>query len=334
MTNLPMVLSNIRVHGIGDVIDTKWFAVGGGLTNFLLPKDFNRQGFLHALQTINPPYDCHKVQPFNDYPRIYRQGKYQKRVRPHRRTIAFAIFAAQPDLVLRLSKITPHLYETDMIEVGRRMDHSRWVNFVEIASSTRWSEVKVQIGKVVADSPEDIDEQLKENIALLSNTDRIKDELREALDSWLDNLLARASHEVQKKELENLRFFVQRQNHFNKAKKVVKNLLPTFYIIDGENFTQSNHDIHQHLVLDSIKAQVNNILSNEMNTEKTKPVLLLDGPSLSLERNSQKKLLSNLEQLTGKCHCFYLQNEDDAVESAADKVVTLGDMLTKKRVAK
>lgn len=334
MTNLPVVLSNIRIHGVGEVIDTQWFEVGNGLTNFLLPEDFNRHGFLQAIQTVNPPYDCHEEQPFGNYPLINRQGKYQKRVRPHRRTIAFAIFSAESEVVLRLSKITPDLYETDRIEVGRRMDYSRWINFVEIASSTRWSEVDTKVMRLLADFPGSAGAELEDTLISLRQTDRVKDELREELNSWLSALLAQINQEIQRKELEDLQFVIQRQLHFIQAKNTIKSLLPTFHIINKATFVNSTQDFEMQPDLGKIKGYINSLLKNNQIERNTNPVLLFDGPSLTLDHTTQKELLLFLKEHSAQCHSFYLQNDTDAVECAADKVVTLTDMLTKKRVAK
>ncbi len=335
MTNLPMVLSNIRVHGVGDVIDTQWFEVGNGLTNYLLPENFNRSGFLQAIQTVNPPYDCHEVQPFDDYPLIHRQGKYQKRVRPHRRTIAFAIFTAQPELVLQLSKITPDLYETDRIEVGRRMNYTRWINFVEIASSTRWSEIDVNIKKLLHDYPGSVEAKLEDTLLSLRRTDRIKDEIRQDLDAWLSTLLETTNQKSQREELEELQFTVQRQHHFIQAKNTIKKVLPTFHIINPDiPLSPSVQGHHQQSDIEKIKGYITNLLANEQKLGNTNPVLLIDGPSLPLEPIMQRELLSYLKDLSTQCHCFYLQNENDAVQCAADKEVSLTDMLSKKRMAK
>ncbi len=334
MTNLPIVLTNIRVHGVGDVIDTQWFEVGNGLTNFLLPEDFNRHGFLQAIQTVNPPYECHEEQPFGSYPLIYRQGKYQKRVRPHRRTIAFAIFSAEPEMVLRLSKITPHLYETDRIEVGRRMDYSRWINFVEIASSTRWSEVDAKVMKLLADFPGSAEAELKDTLISLRQTDRVKDELREEITSWLSALLAQSNQDIQKNELEDLQFIMQRQLHFIQAKNIIKSLLPTFHLINKATFVNYKQDLQMQPDLGEIKGYIDSLLKNEQIKCNTNPVLLFDGPSLTLDHTTQKELLLFLKERSAQCHSFYLQNDIDAVECAAIKVVTLTDMLAKKRMAK
>ena len=81
------------------------------------------------------------------------QNGHTRRINPAKRTIALAVFNATPDLVQELSSIGDWFYETDRIEVGRRFDYSRWINFVELASSTRWSEISSDIEDLLAGRP-------------------------------------------------------------------------------------------------------------------------------------------------------------------------------------
>lgn len=325
--NVPQVLSKVRIRGVGDVIDSRWFDIGQRMTCFALPQDFNRTGFLRALQTIKPPYDCHEQQPFKDYPLITRQGKYQKRVRPNRRTIAFTIFTAEPDLVLQLSALSPDLYETDRIEVGRRMDNTRWINFVEIASSTRWSEVQQQILALMAQFSEPSLEGLYETLSTLKGTDRLKGELREQVDEWLGKTADRVNDAERRERVEQLRFIVQREIHFDRAKEMIVAYLPYFHIIDSSSLSQvaqpPSSDLLEHII-----SRVEELIGQEERRGHSRPILLFDEPSLIINGIEGDKLFSYVRGVSEIFQCLYLTQQDlSSLDDDGVKLVTLEDML-------
>ncbi len=192
-----MKLIQARIRGFGTLEESRWFDLGPHLNLFQFT-DQNRKdvpflgkNFLRILQTINPTYELQTVKPFADFPKFTRQDGYTRRVIPTKRTVALAVFSATPKLVKELAAVSEWLYETDRIEVGRRLDYSRWINFVELASSTRWSEISADMLKLLGQA-----QRLTPNLATppadiiqtLKPTDRIKNELQDQLAHWLQSL--------------------------------------------------------------------------------------------------------------------------------------------------
>ncbi len=329
MTDMAVVLKNIRIRGLGKVIDSQWFEIGDGLSFFALPEDFHRQGFLEALQTINPPYLIQQEEPFREYPHITRQGRFQKRVRPHRRTIAFAIFTAQPGFVEKLAEITPHLYETDRIEVGRRFDYSRWVNFVEIAGSSRWSEIRREVMALTAKNSNAFSRSLQESIKSLQPTDRVIDDFRERLHHALLQVLENERNGEKRKRLYELCFTVQRQEHFQLAKSCVKKHLPRFYIINDAKLHMLRHQDSGRLTASSVIDYVETLVDGRETSEENRPILLFDEPDLQLGKGDKAFLRDYAADLAKRCQCLYFlhDTEQTDVTGMAGKVVTLADML-------
>ncbi|MEE4241015.1 MAG: hypothetical protein V2I36_06085 [Desulfopila sp.] len=324
MRNIPLILSNVRIRGLGNVIESQWFEVGSSLTFFAVPESFNRQGFLEALQTINPPYNIEKIDPFRNYPTITRQGKFQKRVRPHRRTIAYAIFTAQPLLVEELAEITPHLYEADRIEVGRRFNYSRWVNFVEIAGSSRWSEISREVLSLASENSLLFPASRMDQLNILKETDRVEDDLREYLNAVLLQMLQSESQQ-KKGKLHELRFAVQRQKHFANARKYVKEQLPLFHLIDSYTFAMP---CSQRVA--EISRFVEGIVY-DFECGGTVPILLVNEPDLSLGEEEKKELRRICKDFSLKCQCFYFLNDSeyDAAAAEESKTLTLADILAR-----
>lgn len=329
MANISLLLKNIRIRGLGNVIETDWIKLDDNLTYFSLPSNFNRNGILQALQTINPPYECGERKPFNDYPLITRQGKYQKRVRPHKRTIAFAIFIAQPGLVMELGKITPHLYEADRIEVGRRLDYSRWLNFIEIASSTRWSEVQSRVLELAKKYPDFTPTAVCKLITSLNTSDRVNNEVLELLDSWLRRL-AKGTEFTNQGMIDELLFDINRQSHFISAIKHVKQCLPQFFIIDKKLIDTQTSTNSPRVTFEVIEKLINTLLLLEKN-EQGMPVLLFDAPELALPAEMRGGLQNLVQDTSQKCQCLYFAGEENSRNELfeGNRIVTFSDMRSK-----
>ncbi len=186
-----MKLIKARIRGLGRTMESRWFALTPHLNLFHFPDDDGRAGFFQALETINPPYSCQSVQPFADFPRFNKHQDHARKVVAGKRTVALAVFNSTPNLVADLAAITPLLFGTDRIEVGRRLDYSRWINFVELASSSRWSEISTDLGRLLdltrTLAPAKASE-LAEIITPLRPSDRIRNDLQKRLTDWLADL--------------------------------------------------------------------------------------------------------------------------------------------------
>lgn len=231
-----MKLVQARIRGLGPLTESRWFDLSPHLNLFQFPKQNDltaEKNFLHILQTINPPYAIQTAKPFADFPTLTEQRGHTRRINPAKRTVALAVFGATPNLVKELATISPLLYETDRIEVGRRLDYSRWINFVELASSSRWSEIvdsmRLLQNQVIRLAPEAAN-TLADISSSLKPTDRIKDTLQDQLTDWLQNLPSEISDSY-RELIETTRIAVLRAAHFQDARTILLRRLPLFFIL-------------------------------------------------------------------------------------------------------
>jgi hypothetical protein len=228
-----MELIKLRLRGLGQIPETNWVEVTSGLNLLQVRSVPRKAALIDALATINPPYPCEHTDPFGDLPlQISRQG-YTRRIVPHKRTIAITVFNSAPGLIQELASISPVLYETDLIEVGRRLDYSRWINFIELASSTRWGDIAAEVDSVLAASApaSGNEERLRRRLGTLASTDRIKGELMSELADHLKTAAAEAPA-AEKTRLTELRHRVLRARHFATARTIVEQWLPLLAAID------------------------------------------------------------------------------------------------------
>jgi hypothetical protein len=232
-----MKLIQARIRGLGTFMESRWFDLDPHLNIFQFPEQKYGRSFLRILETINPAYVIKTLEPFSDFPKYTDQSGHTKRLNPAKRTAALAVFNATPSLVKELADIDQLLYETDRIEVGRRLDYSRWINFVELASSTRWSEISDDIQTLLNQTQHLAPDQtspVSDIIKNLKPTDRIKDSLQDQLVSWLQNLPSKIQ-ENSAQLIETTTTAVLRAEHFHAARKIIRNRLPLFVELGCSN---------------------------------------------------------------------------------------------------
>lgn len=233
LTPDAMILVKLRLRGLGEIPETDWIEAGPGLNVVQVRTAAQQTALIEAVATLNPPYRCREVEPFADLPRQITRRGYTRRVVPHKRTIAIGVFNSEPGLVQELAEISPILYETDLIEVGRRLDYSRWVNFIELASSTRWGDIAAEVDDLLA-TPGLVFgnlEHLRRRLDTLTPTDRIKGEIMADLAACLEAAAAGATP-GDRDRLTGLLHRVLRARHFAAARKVVKKRLPLLAALD------------------------------------------------------------------------------------------------------
>lgn len=223
-----MRLRQLKIRGLGSLPETDWIALSVTTTLLRFPdKGVGRQ-FLKAVQCINPPSDCRIDQPFKDLPlETVSASGYRRVIAPEKRTIVFGIFDTPSSLVRELGAITPPLYETDRVEVGRRLDYSRWINFVEIASSSRWSEVSEDIRNLLNQQSTEGDDasNIQRLLAETASSERIKGAKLEQLATWLTGLQSRLPEPG---DLDDILEKVLRANRFSEARALIERRLPQF----------------------------------------------------------------------------------------------------------
>ncbi len=244
-----MRLIQSRVKCVKGVTDSGWFIPSRESTLVYGPEGLTITDLFKALQSLNPLYDIARVLPLADHPKEWQQGQYKKRVIPEKKTAVIMVFSAPPELVRELSAIDPALIETDRVEAGRRLDNSRWITFVEISTSTRWSEIAESMHYLHNRLPEHPDnavryqlEKLWSRLKDLLPTDRLNTENAEFCCSWLDaaiTLMPAKDAEVAKA----CQFKAKRAERFINAKEHMQEWLPTMVKISRDLQLQPRYSL-------------------------------------------------------------------------------------------
>lgn len=289
-----MRLQKLKIRGLAPLPQTEWLRLGSAITLLQVPGKKAGWNLLQAIETLNPRYECREAQPFRHLSReVVTAGGHRRMVRPEKRTIAFGIFDSPPALVRDLAAITTYLYEADQIEIGRRLDYSRWINFVEIPSSSRWSELSADIEKLSeslpGDSapPPDVQRLLQE----LKPTDRIKGTTGDQLAEWLGTLKKNGPDEV---HLETIMKKVLRWKRFNEARHTLGLVFPLFIPVG--------------LAFDGLHQKLQELA--EISAEAMfPPIILLDCLEVSLPRKTDENIASFLRDLSARFQCLWFTSE-------------------------
>lgn len=244
-----MKIVKARIRGLGSTIETEWFELCTRLNLFNFSSRSAGTRFVNGLQTINPPYSCHGVRPFRNFPNVSRHRGYLRRINPKKRTIAMAVFAAPPALVGELAANSDLLYEVDRIEVGRRLDYSRWINFVELASTTRWNEIATDIDHLFLETTRvapHLAGELRSIIDTILPSDRVKGELKESLLLWLHDARQELGPEFGQL-IDTTRDGVMRADYFQAARNTVCQRLPLFLAFGSSPISESLDQLVQWL---------------------------------------------------------------------------------------
>ncbi|SDO64655.1 hypothetical protein [Desulforhopalus singaporensis] len=229
-----MKLLQARTRGLHPVIQSRWFELSGKLNLFYFTDPAEGVRFFQALQTLNPPYCCDTVRPFADLAATTSWRGHKRKVVPAKRTVAIGIFDGGPGLARELGAISPPLYEIDRIEVGRRVDCSRWLNFVELASSVRWSSMAEEVQKLIEEIGPAAPETGATLHALTRNLrpgDRIKNQLADSLTALLTGLKNNCAENFSV-DITALQESAMRHGHFQRAREIVYRRLPLLVYID------------------------------------------------------------------------------------------------------
>ncbi|MCB2182317.1 MAG: hypothetical protein KQH63_09850 [Desulfobulbaceae bacterium] len=243
-----MQLFRCRVAGHFILHNSDWFTIHARMTTITGPTGSGKSTLLKALGSLNPPF-CHPdPAPFADFPQYVRSGKHTRRVIPAKKTAAIGVFICDDLLRNTLAEIDPVFMKTDRIEVGRRLDSSRWITYVEISASSRWSELAPYLEKMrrIADPTENslFDEWWQE-CETIQAAERIKGNLAERANRFFDGLTEHARAKNNQDLLQKVRFIVNREARFKKAREITGNSLPVLFYLHKENLLSSGINVDQ-----------------------------------------------------------------------------------------
>ncbi|WP_163337161.1 hypothetical protein [Desulfopila sp. IMCC35008] len=231
-----MQLLQAKVRCLKEVEDSGWFKPGRKITLLTGPRKGVISQILKGLEALNPLYEIERINPFADHPQTWQQGYYRRQVVREKKTAVTAVFSSNPELVKALSLLDESLIETDRIEMGRRLDYSRWVSFVEISASARWSDISDRIRVLRGELNDNVGSASSTSDAFIEScrqADRIKGPLARKCREWLVrhsqqwtgehyNLFRECIHEVNLHE------------RFKLANRFVKEYLPPIVYIGPE----------------------------------------------------------------------------------------------------
>lgn len=289
-----MRLQKLKIRGLAPLPQTEWISLGESVTLLKFPEKETGRKVLKAVESLNPRYECSVTQPFKNLSRqtVTTEG-HRKLVKPQKRTIVLGIFDSPPDLVRELGAITTYLYEADLIEIGRRLDYSRWLNFVELPSSSRWSELSGDIEKLVETLPGESapDPHIQQLLQELKPTDRIKGTVAEELTEWLLKLKA---GRPESGGLEVVLEQVLRWDHFREARQTLDRVLPLFFPLSlaGDGRLQKLQELTQ------VSAEA-----------PFPPIILLDCFDPSLPAEPDENVASFVQGLSARFQCLWFARE-------------------------
>ncbi|BHH84945.1 hypothetical protein [Desulforhopalus sp. 52FAK] len=326
-----MKLLQAKLRGTGPLISSNWFQLSSGLNQFHFADPLEGTLFLRSLQTLNPLFSCSAEDPFKNLPHYEKRGNYQKHIQPEKRTIALGVFAATATLVHELGELDQNLYETDRIEIGRRLDYSRWLNFVELSSSTRWEEIKENICALLELLPQQNNHKnrAKAFTQSLDSTDRIKGTVADKLLFFIKQIEKNTKNKDIYSETVEL---IERDKHFQTARQIVLKRLPLFIYfnpygdISPLDQTSQNIGTSDHIELSGYLRQMNKKISTPSNVTTLKkiisgielaisastrlsrmdPIFFFDSPEKNTPTSEHNKLQQLILSTAEKHQCFYV----------------------------
>ena len=330
-----MKLIQVKTRGTGPLLESNWIPLSRGLNQFYFSNPYEGTTFLRALQSLHPLYSCAAADPFAELPRFEKQGNHTRHIQASKRTIALGVFGATADLVNELGVIDQNLYETDRIEIGRRLDYSRWINFVELSSSTRWKEIEPNISELFDHLPqqnEKLSNEVMEFLQTLAGTDRIRDDVANRLISYLSLLEDTGKEKALFNETVEC---IKRAAHFQTAREVVFKRLPLFIYFNehgyinfpGNNITNSPSNDHNELIqylkerqvlglspatddiVERIKTGIDLGISASSSIHRMPPIFLFDAPETNIPDNSISKLAQLIQKTAETYQCCYLSRD-------------------------
>lgn len=335
-----MKLIQAKLRGTGPLLESNWFELSAGLNQFHFLDQGRGTIFLRALQTLHPPVSCKKTDPFKVLPLYEKRGVHTRHIQPAKRTTVLGVFGATARLVKELGLLDQHLYETDRIEIGRRLDYSRWLNFVELSSSTRWQEVETGVQELLFPLQQTHLEEynnLLNRTSHLKGADRVKDELAGDLLSFLELLEEQQKNTVLFEETVTL---IKRAANFQAARKVVLKRLPLliyfnslgeiaapvlkdqlcpghdhqelFQRIDqagvGNSFCSKKANQQKLSVIEKLHSGIQLSVTVSKEHQRMDPIFLFDAPECNVDPAEYKKLRHLIQETSQSHQCLYLSS--------------------------
>lgn len=212
---------------------SQWFDLSPTSTVIHVSNKEQAGSLLTTLSSLSPIENLQETRPFKDVSLIENVNGYTRKITPSKRTVALGIFVGSPELVTELGQLNDALFEVDRIELGRRLDHSRWMNFVELASSSRWADVTESLQQLTNIHPSPHSEVFKKLLNAYPPSERIKGDVYRTFSAMLNTFTPSSKTEADL--LQSMRNTAERSIDFSRAKTLVKKRLP-YIVCVGSHF--------------------------------------------------------------------------------------------------
>lgn len=231
-----MKLAKIKTRYLTNFVDTGWLELKQDITLFVADDSDQIPSFFKLLEAVNP-FSSASAHLY-DYPEFIEKGGYSKRVQPAKTTTAYTIFEGDNELVKRLGELDPSLYELDQIEVGRRLDNSRWLSFVEISQSSKWGDIKEGVDRLL----ETVDASCQRHCEppSLKASDRLRGEVGKTISTYLTALLQCVA-EPDRKVLKEIIFTANKDQRFQEAIESTYSYLPQLCYVEADEIERVIH---------------------------------------------------------------------------------------------
>ncbi len=239
---MTMELSQVKVRGLQGLENTGWLSIHPHITLIESATAEQAQHFLAALETINPVRDIKQSDPFSTYLPFTKLNGHTRRIAPEKKTAAYGIFIALPQLVHKLGYINTMFYETDRIEVGRRLDFSRWISFVELPGSSKIEEFEKKAAPIFAALSQQQREEYENLVSSWQFNDRISGQLAIQLREWWINTTKGSSERALSAECLKI---IELEHETNKARNIVEGAMPFTLFIDHSSPLKTTYTIEQ-----------------------------------------------------------------------------------------
>ena len=342
-----MKLIQAKLRGTGPLLESNWFELSTGLNQFHFVDQQKGTAFLRAVQSLYPPVSCKITDPFKPLPHYEKRGPHTRHIQPAKRTIALGVFGATPILVKELGLLDQNLYETDRIEIGRRLDYSRWLNFVELSSSTRWEEMETGVKELLLPLQQTYPDRYNNMLSRINDikgTYRVKDDLAADLLALFIFLTEQQKNTPLFQETVAL---IKRATHFQTARAVVlkripfliyfnsqgevaapistEQLLPInrhqelFQLLEqtGVNDSFSTKSANQQLsLIEKLRAgiRLSSAVSKEL--QRMDPIFLFDAPEHNVAPSKYKELRHLIQETSQSHQCIYLSSTKNFFQQA------------------
>ena len=143
-----MKLKRAHINGYRSIRDSSEFNIEPERTILIGPNEAGKTATLKALQALNSPPGEGVFHALRDFPRADYRDVQLGQVDPKNFTVVWGVFSVDEELRAELAQINPSFGSVEEVQVGRRLDNSRWVKFEGMTRFVTWREIEKDLEQV------------------------------------------------------------------------------------------------------------------------------------------------------------------------------------------